>query len=132
MALCTFHGTHEASYWPLRASRCSVINHRTGGGVISLPRTQRQVLVLDRQANLVDSIKLPQEDAPYDARLSGTLSLEWDAAGDVLAMLPRNSASIRLWQVGTKEAATVDTGLKVGATTVPTTCTRPVPCRVRA
>ena len=40
---------------------------------------------------------------------------QWDPAGDVLAMLPRNSASIRLWQVGTKEAVTVDTGLKVAA-----------------
>lgn len=38
--------------------------------------TQRQVLILDRQANMVDSIKLPQEDAPYDARLASTLQLE--------------------------------------------------------
>lgn len=80
------------------------------------------MLVLDRQANLVDSVKLPQEDTPYDARLPGTLQLEWDAAGDVLAMLPRNSASIRLWHVGTKEAATVDTGLKVRIDHTQCTC----------
>ncbi len=78
MDLCSAHGTPEDSCWLQQASRCVM------GVCIDMPHpvsppshhTQRQVLILDRQANMVDSVKLPQEDAQYDARLASTLQLE--------------------------------------------------------
>ncbi|KAL3146553.1 hypothetical protein ABBQ32_000795 [Trebouxia sp. C0010 RCD-2024] len=73
---------------------------------------QRQVHVFDRRGKLYYHITLPAAEFPLDERLSGTRALQWDASGDLLAILPRGNSFAIVWTASTREIAQSEAGFK--------------------
>ena len=86
----------------------------------SLPYTrQRAVVIFDRRGRAVDEIALPPPDAAGSATPGGAsgacccAALEWDAAGDALAVLPAGGSAVLVWSPATRELQRLEAEFRV-------------------
>ncbi|KAL0039283.1 hypothetical protein WJX79_001413 [Trebouxia sp. C0005] len=82
------------------------------GTFLAISGDKRQVHVFDRRGKLYYHITLPTPEFPHDERMSGTRALQWDASGELLAILPRGNSFAIVWTASTRDIAQSEAGFK--------------------
>ncbi|KAL0053124.1 hypothetical protein WJX82_001225 [Trebouxia sp. C0006] len=82
------------------------------GTFLAISGDKRQVHIFDRRGKLYYHITLPTPEFPHDERMSGTRALQWDASGELLAILPRGNSFAIVWTASTRDIAQSEAGFK--------------------
>eukprot|EP00879_Flechtneria_rotunda_P026426 GHRR01028175.1.p1 GENE.GHRR01028175.1~~GHRR01028175.1.p1 ORF type:complete len:731 (+),score=226.61 GHRR01028175.1:88-2280(+) len=83
------------------------------GSFLAAVGNKRVVNVYDRNGKLYDEIHLaPREVAAANPKQCSCLQLQWDATGDMLAVLPAGCSFMYTWSVATKDLQKLDTDFR--------------------
>ncbi|PNW73788.1 hypothetical protein CHLRE_13g572700v5 [Chlamydomonas reinhardtii] len=83
------------------------------GNFLAAAGSKRKVNIFDRNGRLYDEVHFPPAEYPNpDGRACAAAQMQWDPAGEQLAILPAGNTHVFIWLAGNKEVQKIESEFK--------------------